>query len=1167
MHRASPPAILVPGAKGEQLRRFEAQSFWGPGINPGFKRAGSEKPVLPITAVALRPDGRHVAVAVCTGGLKVWDVATGSEVYTLQTHPALKQIGRVGKRRKFFLPMEMIRLVYSHDSRLLATSSDSANPVIKLWDADNGEPLAALEGHTGQVNALAFSSDGRRLVSGSTDGTVRIWDVPTANELIRFETPGEVGAVAISPDDRHVACWLRSSGASIVKIWDAVKGDDLSFPRRARSRRSDGYKPTRPAYPLREVAKEAGPAPQPVSYHHLNESGADQLTLRLRVRRPPRPEANVPRVSYLLSRLDSRSEEPLSGEPKYASDRVQYGKLKVGDGPDPNFTLAIDRAQGEPPVVYFDQNNDEDLSNDGPGRWPDQFSGPADRGRFVWNLPIDVPYATGTISQYFQLQWTADGQGNETVSGFLNSCRDCTVESNGARYTIALVDLSVDACFDDMKARLTVQPNGGPASYTGPRAPSVTDPFELGGEKWKVVSLSTDGTEMVLEPYREPAKSKAVLSDPHAAAEAHIAAVLKQPAEAVFVGVPLNDVRKALVQEHKITIEPDINALSDAKIPTDVPVTCNLTGISLRSALKVMLRQLDLAFLVWKGGIVITTPQVAQRRMVTKTYPIADLFPPAYLSQPDYVDYGSVIDLLFEHVAPSSWENVGGPGSIERGQLDGLPALTVQASYQVHEQVAHCLDQLRREIARTPEQQAEAESRPPSTPSKPPPDRVAPGAPGMALEKALEAPIDLEFQNQPLSTNVIPTLRKRFPINVMVDRRALVSAGIDPEAPISGTANGIPFAEAFDKILDPYHLSWVMQEGVVLITTPKAADALLQTRVYLAAEEALGDGGLEAAEAVVRQVTDSVAPDTWDRSGGPGSIRHVLLWPHHAYFVRQTHRVHRQLAATDKLLPIPSGGTSRFASRLAVVPEPLRAALARPVDLQFVDSRLADAAESIQREQSIPLVIDARALGKLGLRPDTKLSSDFEATQLPLAQALTLLLRDLALTWIAEEEVVTITTREEAGREMIFHAYPLADLPIVPAKYDALPHSIGSCVAPTMWARVGGPGSINVFRAGNVPPVLTVYNTLEVHAQISGLMADLREAVPSDIRAQIDPGRIAQGRGREQQGKEPSRSPEGQVALGKTDTVPLTPPTEGSHYSEIQLCRMCKWRRDFGCDD
>jgi WD40 repeat protein len=49
---------------------------------------------------------------------------------------------------------------------------------VKLWDAATGREKATLDGHTGKVTSVAISRDGKRVVSGSRDNTVKVWDVP-----------------------------------------------------------------------------------------------------------------------------------------------------------------------------------------------------------------------------------------------------------------------------------------------------------------------------------------------------------------------------------------------------------------------------------------------------------------------------------------------------------------------------------------------------------------------------------------------------------------------------------------------------------------------------------------------------------------------------------------------------------------------------------------------------------------------------------------------------------------------------------------------------------------------------------------------------------------------------------------------------------------------------
>jgi serine/threonine protein kinase len=108
-------------------------------------------------------------------------------------------------------------------SRIVSGSEDET---VKVWDAHTGQETLTLKGHTGTVQSVAFSPDGQRIVSGSWDQTLKMWDAQTGRETCTLKGHGwAVTGVAFSPDGKRI---VSASWDQTVKVWDAQLGHDTS---------------------------------------------------------------------------------------------------------------------------------------------------------------------------------------------------------------------------------------------------------------------------------------------------------------------------------------------------------------------------------------------------------------------------------------------------------------------------------------------------------------------------------------------------------------------------------------------------------------------------------------------------------------------------------------------------------------------------------------------------------------------------------------------------------------------------------------------------------------------------------------------------------------------------------------------------------------------------
>jgi beta-lactamase regulating signal transducer with metallopeptidase domain len=173
----------------------------------------------------------------------------------------------------------------------------------------------------------------------------------------------------------------------------------------------------------------------------------------------------------------------------------------------------------------------------------------------------------------------------------------------------------------------------------------------------------------------------------------------------------------------------------------------------------------------------------------------------------------------------------------------------------------------------------------------------------LEIERRLNMPITLQIAETPLR-QVLDNLRDCSGIAIIVDKAALVEEQIDVETPVSLKIEGVSVKSALNLILRDLHLSWVIKDEVLQVTTVKSARGKLLQKTYSVAdlvvpiENAPNREKPQTIEGqLIRLIVSTIAPATWSEAGGPGTIDYFPLGM--ALVINQTADVHEQV--TDLL--------------------------------------------------------------------------------------------------------------------------------------------------------------------------------------------------------------------------------------------------------------------------
>jgi uncharacterized membrane protein YgcG len=363
------------------------------------------------------------------------------------------------------------------------------------------------------------------------------------------------------------------------------------------------------------------------------------------------------------------------------------------------------------------------------------------------------------------------------------------------------------------------------------------------------------------------------------------------------------------------------------------------------------------------------------------------------------------------------------------------------------------------------------------------------------LNEALSKKGDFSFGDEPLS-DVVAGLSEYLSAELFLDVKALEDIGLGTDTPVTINMQGVTARSMLRIMLQQLDLTWVIRDEAIVITTLEAAEAELKDLVYPVADLLRnGKGELNTSDELIELITRIASPDMWDEVGGPGSIVSI----YGMLLISQTDEVHQEVqqlldgyrAVRRMAQQSPDKVTHPSVTCDGTTLDAVRAALDKRHSLDVLESPLSDVVALLSDQSGVNIVLDERALNELGIATDAPVTS--RAVKATLRTILNRALRPLDLTYVVGDEVLVITTIDEAESNLQTRFYPVYDLPPSDAfgdePYGSLMSAITTTVRPNTWDEVGGPASIFAIKD---PPVLVVSQTEQGHQQVGELLQKLR---------------------------------------------------------------------------
>ncbi len=158
------------------------------------------------TSIGYGPDGRTLAVGTITRLVELWDLASNRELVKLR-HTGQSQVRQVA---------------FSDDGRTLVTGSLDQ---VRIWDLGGAAERRMLAGHAAGIHRLAFCPDGTMLATASSDRTIKLWDPATGS--LRRTLGGQPGRVTNCAFSRGGTLLATGTASGSLHVWDTRRWEEV----------------------------------------------------------------------------------------------------------------------------------------------------------------------------------------------------------------------------------------------------------------------------------------------------------------------------------------------------------------------------------------------------------------------------------------------------------------------------------------------------------------------------------------------------------------------------------------------------------------------------------------------------------------------------------------------------------------------------------------------------------------------------------------------------------------------------------------------------------------------------------------------------------------------------------------------------------------------------